>query len=578
MDGKKDGAVENIKRKNAILYTIFTLVVFAPTVLIVIILLAQNANGASPDVKNTADGSDTVITLPSGDRLPVSEDYLALEENALSIEKLPEKFRDKAFVELEKSGVTYRFYFSDDMTEAYYTVSGEKVFKVNEIELAKFLEKGQAVPANAAVPGMFVNGAPIYPTKDNFYYSTAGGARIDLSKQGSDADKHISNTQIKTGNILISFDVAPTECMVTLYNGDRVIFSGTPAILAQRKFENYKSVFCKVNAKWSGGKNSVGGSAAYEFRILFGDETDTADPSDNNTSVEAEKPLPEFKCNLDSDSIAVGEYTVLYLENVMDISSVNISFTPPMKYTPELYLLNDGEISDRYYALLAIPADSDADIYFINVSYGGGDPITLKLSVADRLYKVRDYAASEALVRISRSREALEEYDTILKAINSIPSSGEYRGGRLDDYDQTVYKDSNIFLGYGYYRSLYDGTKYRLDGVDYRIAEGTEITAIAPGKVIYTGYCRYLGNYTVIDHGSGVRSWYAHLGTVTVENGSNIEVGGKIGTAGRSGFTISSGVYLMCTVNGINVSPYRIIEEGLLGSPENIRYEDIILG
>lgn len=124
MDGKKDGAVENIKRKNAILYTIFTLVVFAPTVLIVIILLAQNANGASPDVKNTADGSDTVITLPSGDRLPVSEDYLALEENALSIEKLPEKFRDKAFVELEKSGVTYRFYFSDDMTEAYYTVSG----------------------------------------------------------------------------------------------------------------------------------------------------------------------------------------------------------------------------------------------------------------------------------------------------------------------------------------------------------------------------------------------------------------------------------------------------------------------
>ena len=43
-----------------------------------------------------------------------------------------------------------------------------------------------------------------------------------------------------------------------------------------------------------------------------------------------------------------------------------------------------------------------------------------KLSVADRLYKVRDYAASEALVRISRSREALEEYDTILKDIKNL--------------------------------------------------------------------------------------------------------------------------------------------------------------
>lgn len=577
MDGKKDGTAENIKRKNAILYTIFTLVVFAPTVLIVIILLAQNANGATAEVKNTIGGSDTAITLPSGDWLPVSEEYLALEENALSIEKLPGKFQDKAFVELEKSGVTYRFYFSDDMTEAYYTVDGESAFKVNEIELAKFLEKGQAVPANASVPAMFVNGSSVHPTKDNFYYSTAGGAHIDLSKQGSGTDTPTSNTKIKTGNILISFDVAPTDCTVTLYNGDRVIFSGTPAVLAQRKFENYRSVFCRVSAKWSGGKSSVGGSAEYEFSISFDEQTDAAASSDNTTG-EAEKPLPEFKCSLDSDSIAVGEYTVLYLENVMNISSVNISFTPPMKYTPELYLLNDSEISDRYYALLAIPADSDADIYFINVSYGGGDPVTLKLSVADRLYKVRDYAASEALVRISRSKEALEEYDTILKTINSIPTSGEYRGGRLDNYNQTVYKDSNIFLGYGYYRSLYDGTKYRLDGVDYRIAEGTDIAAIAPGKVIYTGYCRYLGNYAVIDHGSGVRSWYAHLGTVTVEIGSNIEAGGKLGTAGRSGFTISSGVYLMCTVNGINVSPYRIIEEGLLGSPENIRYEDIILG
>ena len=37
-------------------------------------------------------------------------------------------------------------------------------------------------------------------------------------------------------------------------------------------------------------------------------------------------------------------------------------------------------------------------------------------------------------------------------------------------------------------------------------------------------------------------------------------------------------VYEKFFMNGINVSPYRIIEEGLLGSPENIRYEDIILG
>ena len=101
--------------------------------------------------------------------------------------------------------------------------------------------------------------------------------------------------------------------------------------------------------------------------------------------------------------------------------------------------------------------------------------------------------------------------------------------------------------------------------VDYKIKEGENIPVIADGRVIYVGYSAYLGNFTVVDHGAGVRTWYTHLSLVNVIEGEELRAGDTVGRAGRSGFTTTSGTLIMCTVGGIFVSPYKLMDEGILG-------------
>lgn len=83
-------------------------------------------------------------------------------------------------------------------------------------------------------------------------------------------------------------------------------------------------------------------------------------------------------------------------------------------------------------------------------------------------------------------------------------------------------------------------------GVDIGNSRGTPVVASASGKVVkVVNYCkegnsscggRY-GNYITIEHPNGMKTKYAHLGSVNVSLGQNVNQGqliGKIGNTGRS--------------------------------------------
>ncbi|MDD3662926.1 MAG: M23 family metallopeptidase, partial [Candidatus Pacebacteria bacterium] len=83
-------------------------------------------------------------------------------------------------------------------------------------------------------------------------------------------------------------------------------------------------------------------------------------------------------------------------------------------------------------------------------------------------------------------------------------------------------------------------------GVDIGNSRGTSIVASASGKVIkVVNYCkegnsscggRY-GNYITIEHPNGMKTKYAHLGSVSVSLGQSVKQGqliGKMGNTGRS--------------------------------------------
>jgi septal ring factor EnvC (AmiA/AmiB activator) len=79
------------------------------------------------------------------------------------------------------------------------------------------------------------------------------------------------------------------------------------------------------------------------------------------------------------------------------------------------------------------------------------------------------------------------------------------------------------------------GTKTFRNGVDIEVPEGTDITAVYPGHVVFTGWFRGYGNMIIVDHGGEYYTLYAHAADVLVGEGDEIKQGQRIGTVGDTG-------------------------------------------
>lgn len=73
------------------------------------------------------------------------------------------------------------------------------------------------------------------------------------------------------------------------------------------------------------------------------------------------------------------------------------------------------------------------------------------------------------------------------------------------------------------------------DGIDLASTINAVVEASNTGIVAYTGYLGIYGNVVFIDHGLGLFSFYAHLPSIAVEQGQNVEKGQPIGRSGMTG-------------------------------------------
>jgi len=72
-------------------------------------------------------------------------------------------------------------------------------------------------------------------------------------------------------------------------------------------------------------------------------------------------------------------------------------------------------------------------------------------------------------------------------------------------------------------------------GVDLASIKNAIVEASNSGIITFTGYIGIFGNTVIIDHGQGLFSFYAHLSTVTVDEGQQVKKGAAIGRTGMSG-------------------------------------------
>ena len=72
-------------------------------------------------------------------------------------------------------------------------------------------------------------------------------------------------------------------------------------------------------------------------------------------------------------------------------------------------------------------------------------------------------------------------------------------------------------------------------GVDIYVPSGTDIRAMAPGRVRFAGMQGSYGNVVWMDHGGGVVTVYAHLSETRVKAGDVVEGHAVVGLSGATG-------------------------------------------
>ncbi|OCP03908.1 MULTISPECIES: M23 family metallopeptidase [unclassified Ensifer] len=97
-------------------------------------------------------------------------------------------------------------------------------------------------------------------------------------------------------------------------------------------------------------------------------------------------------------------------------------------------------------------------------------------------------------------------------------------------------------------------------GIDFRATVGTRIRSAAPGTVTTAGLTGGYGNMVEIDHGNGVATRYAHLSTVLVRVGDQVQAGAIIAKSGNTGRSTGPHLHYEIRLNGEAVDPMRFLD------------------
>ena len=80
-------------------------------------------------------------------------------------------------------------------------------------------------------------------------------------------------------------------------------------------------------------------------------------------------------------------------------------------------------------------------------------------------------------------------------------------------------------------------------GLFIRAEEGTEVKAIAAGRVVFAEWLRGFGNLIIVDHGSQYMTIYGNNQSVLKHAGDAVKPGEVIASTGNSGGNEQSGLY-----------------------------------
>ena len=152
--------------------------------------------------------------------------------------------------------------------------------------------------------------------------------------------------------------------------------------------------------------------------------------------------------------------------------------------------------------------------------------------------------------RIREQQRASEEITELLRRRGSGGVTISGRGSLSSPIGSPV-----VTSTYGYRVHPIFGDRRLHTGLDFRASNGTPLSASRAGEVVFAGWRGGYGNCTIIDHGGGLATLYAHQSAIRVEAGDVVSRGQVIGAAGATGYATGPHLHFEVRVNGVPADP-----------------------
>lgn len=98
------------------------------------------------------------------------------------------------------------------------------------------------------------------------------------------------------------------------------------------------------------------------------------------------------------------------------------------------------------------------------------------------------------------------------------------------------------------------------NGLDMAAASGTPILAAYDGDVVAADYSGSMGNYIMINHGSGLYTIYMHCSALYVSKGQTVSKGQNIAAVGSTGRSTGPHLHFSVRLNGNYTSPWNYLK------------------
>ncbi len=535
--------------KKKLLIALGIVLLFIPTyIAITFYAVAQNAPVSKGVVykMEMADIDGNLYTFDSESKKTDSENpaekkpidfFIELNDHASSIEELPEPLTDApCYIVTYYSynlKTTYKYYFTADPTDAYYTDNKGNAYQIKVDDASDFVTSKFAVPLykDAAAPNMTVSGNTVLPKSMKWNYKLSNGQYSEAVVSLSDSD----NTEYRvSGSINLAFDTKPDTVNVKVLQGDSFIFNDSYESLSTLSFTETARLTVVVNATWF--ENEERGSyGEAEYRFI----ADVRAPA-------------EFY--LGATTIAPGEFVVITGKNVADPSEIEFTSEPSINFTPTFFAEGENVI-----ALVPLALDLDYSPSYTFTLTVDGNTSQLTLGCEDKKFLWRDYNISAEIIAYTRTEATINDFNETLSGIFADSLDKRYWKDN-QALTRPCVNDRQVKVGIGIHRTLTaTGLTYRHEGVDFMVRDNDQVYSVAPGKVVYVGTLSLSGRTVIVDHGFGLKTLYAHLSSNAVAEGDFVEAGSIIGVVGATGFTAGVNLHFGTYVFDVPVSPYDML-------------------